>query len=168
MAPDSAWMPMSAVPPSPAKPTTVKPFSPFRFMPAATPVMRLAVPANVEIIALQPNASCGKLKPTADMQPAGRIAMARSPSTLSAMRTASEPPHPAHALWPKNGSSLLIRLSARAMSHPHSQKRVARGIAAVDHRREHRVDIVCRDVAPAQASDVAEGLGQLAGKAIVL
>ena len=100
MAPDSAWMPMSAVPPSPAKPTTVQSsgFLPCARRPASMPVSTLAVAANGVIIALLAKLSCGKLKPTALMQPAGSAHTAFGPRTLSATRTANDPPHPAHAL----------------------------------------------------------------------
>ena len=63
-----------------------------------------AVPAKVEMMALQPKASCGYRKPTADIHPAGKTTKVRSPSTLSANRTARLPPHPAQALCPRKSS----------------------------------------------------------------
>ena len=91
---------MSAVPPSPANPTAVKSVMPRARKPASIPVSIEAVPANVESIALFEKQSCGKLNPTADMQPAGSTATAFLPRTFSAFLTARLPPHPAHALWP--------------------------------------------------------------------
>ena len=52
IAPDNACNPMSAVPPSPAKPTALKSVIPWALNPASTPVSIEAVPAKVEIIAL--------------------------------------------------------------------------------------------------------------------
>ena len=107
---------MSAVPPSPAKPTALKSVIPWARKPAAMPASMEAVPANVEIAALQPKHSCGKLKPTALMQPAGSTATARSPKILRIRRTASAPPQPGQALCPKKGSSELIVLGLTLIS----------------------------------------------------
>ena len=57
-----------------------------------------AVPAKVEIMALLAKQSCGKLKPTADIQPAGMTATDLLPKIFKAIRTAKEPPQPAQAL----------------------------------------------------------------------
>ena len=80
------------------------------------PVSTAAVAAKGVIIALLAKASCGKLNPTALMQPAGSAATAFGPSTLSAARTASDPPQPAQALWPKNSSSSVMFLAVTAMA----------------------------------------------------
>ena len=118
MAPESACRPMSAVPPSPAKPTTVQSSGLMLCArkPASMPVSTLAVAAKGVIIALLANESCGKLNPTALMQPAGSAATAFGPSTLSAARTASEPPHPAQALCPKKNSSSGRVFAFKAMA----------------------------------------------------
>ena len=102
MAPESACRPMSAEPPSPAKPTSVTSSgaAPWARRPASMPESTAAVAAKGVIIALLPKASCGKLKPVALMQPAGSAATAWGPSTLSAWRTARAPPQPGHALCP--------------------------------------------------------------------
>ena len=93
---------MSAVPPSPAKPTTlnVSGSSPWASRPARMPVSTDAVAAKGVMKALLAKHSWGKLKPTALMQPAGSAQIVRGPRTLRAWRTTSDPAHPAQALWP--------------------------------------------------------------------
>ena len=124
-------MPISAVPPSPAKPTTVQSsgFFPCARKPASIPVSTAAVAAKGVIIALFAKHSWGKLKPTALMHPAGSAATAFGPSTFSAARTASEPPHPAHALCPKNSSSagMFFAFIATIAHLLHNRRRMQAG-----------------------------------------
>ncbi len=93
---------MSAVPPSPANPTTVQSSGavPWAASPARMPESTAAVAAKGVIMALLPKASWGKLKPTALMHPAGRALTAWGPSTFSTWRTTRAPPQPGQALWP--------------------------------------------------------------------
>jgi hypothetical protein len=57
-----------------------------------------AVPGNVDIIAFELNAICGKINPTAAIHPAGRTEYDLSPITFKASRTAILAPHPGQAL----------------------------------------------------------------------
>jgi len=82
-APESAWMPMSPVPPSPAMASTVISFSrPVALSPARTPEAAAAVDGNATLIQGTSTEASGNIPPSTVRQLAGTVITMRPSSAL--------------------------------------------------------------------------------------
>src|SRR5512136_2669415 len=103
--PLSAWSPMSAVPPSPAKPTIVTSFRPSWSAAALRPEMDAPVASKAQSSIGMSRAVVGNGVPITVQQHAGTVMIVSFPRPLSAYLMTRVAPHPGHALCPERMSS---------------------------------------------------------------
>jgi len=100
-APDSAWMPMSPVPPSPAIATTViSSARPTARRPAASPAAAAAVDGNATFTHGTVIDEVGYMPPSTVRQLAGTVITIRPSSAAVIWRSPMPTPQPAHARLP--------------------------------------------------------------------
>src|SRR3972149_2367683 len=95
-----AWRPLSAVPPSPAKPTTVTSLIPRASAAARRPEIEAPVASNAQSSMGTSRAVVGNGVPITVQQHAGTVMIVFGPSPLRMYRMTRVAPHPGHAECP--------------------------------------------------------------------